>query len=171
MTAHGEESRELKTVRSDWLRLYHPHDSISSTNQHKMLKIAVFEMKEASRSAAASHFLSQNAILLENKGSADMKEALNELMLRAQDISMNLGTQRIGLRCIDSYQLPATFDHESTTMEAHSLHNKDLAENDAALDGRPIVLVTQPAVIAIGKSDGSDYGVRRVLEKAVVLVG
>lgn len=136
-----------------------------------MLKIAVFEMKEASRSAAASHFLSQNAILLENKGSADMKEALNELMLRAQDISMNLGTQRIGLRCIDSYQLPATFDHESTTMEAHSLHNKDLAENDAALDGRPIVLVTQPAVIAIGKSDGSDYGVRRVLEKAVVLVG
>lgn len=128
-------------------------------------------MKRASRLSIASQFLTQNAILLENTDSTDMKEELNEIMLKAQEISMKLGTQRSGLRCDDYFALPLTFDHTSTIMEAHSLHNRDLADDDAALDGRPIVWVTQPAVIAVGKSDGSDYGVRRVLEKAVDLMG
>lgn len=169
MIAHGEESRELNTVRSDWLRLYHPRDP-EPTDQLVGLVNAVTNAKQASCHALSLQFLTTVPRLLEKASSADQLEELKEIIVRAQDVSLKLGTQRSGLRC-ENPSVTATFDHTSKVMEAHSLHNKDLADDEAALDGKPIVLVTQPAIIAVGKSDGSDYGVRRVLEKAVVLVG
>lgn len=59
----------------------------------------------------------------------------------------------------------------SKETEAHWLHDNDLEDDEAAFDGRPILLVTQPAIVAIGKSDGSDYSSRRNLKKAIVWMG
>lgn len=52
-------------------------------------------------------------------------------------------------------------------MEAHRLY-----EDPKALDGKRILMVTHPAIVAIGKVDGSDYSIKpRVFKKAIVWMG
>jgi hypothetical protein len=171
MAVHGEECRELNITRSNLLRLYHPRESVQPLDQVELLKNFIVDAKNESCNSFTTQFLNQAASLFGDLTPAEAHGELNEIMSKAIELSTKLGTQRSGLRCEGQSDLPAIFDHKSNIMEAHSLHNKDLADDDAALDGRPIVLVTLPAIVAIGKSDGSDYKTRRILGKAVVLVG
>jgi hypothetical protein len=134
------------------------------------LRKALIEVKNASCDGFTKEFIGQVKILLTDPSSKETLDELTDIMSKALDISRKLNTQRSGLRCDRAPDLAATFDHTSDMMEAHSLHNKELADDEAALDGKAIILVMQPAIVAIGKSDGSDYSIRRVLRKAVVLM-
>lgn len=60
------------------------------------------------------------------------------------------------------------FSSSSSLMAAHRLHHLD--EDDKRLDGRKILLCTQPAVLAFGNEHGEHYDTSKVWAKAIVLI-
>jgi hypothetical protein len=63
------------------------------------------------------------------------------------------------------------YEATSTHLEAHSSHSRDLSDDANALDGREVLLVTNPAVVAIGTAEGKDYDSMKVWKKAAVWLG
>lgn len=109
--------------------------------------------------------------LLPKPHSSSLFQQLGDILSKAADITMKLSTQRNGLLVQSMMDLPNTYDPNAETMELHILHHRDTAENENCFNGQKILMVTQPAVIAVGSSDGNDYSVRRVLKKAIVWMG
>lgn len=116
-------------------------------------------------------FIDRAVTLFKDVNNVEMHKEILQILAKACHISKNVGTQRSGIECQGLLSLPKNFNHRSKDMEAHQLHNGELEDDDKALDGKPILLVTQPAIIAIGRSDGSDYCAKRVLKKAIVWMG
>ena len=100
---------------------------------------------------------------------------LTEIGLKAAEISYRLWTQKRELSCLRMHELEAEsalqFDSTSQLLEHHPLHNVQLSQDEMALDGKAVVIVTQPVVVAYGDSDGDNYAKRTVLKKAVVWMG
>lgn len=73
--------------------------------------------------------------------------------------------------------LPPFFNHETDLglgrpiFEAHRVHNRELDDNPTCLNGKTIRIVTHPAVIVRGLSDGSDYSQVSPWKAAVVWMG
>jgi hypothetical protein len=171
-TVCGKKLKEVNTARSELLRLLLPQDTDDSSETIvDQLKTATSNAKAISCLALAEKFFAQGCNMFWKSDSLEQHDQLVEVMQKADKISTKLCTQRSGLNCQVLSDLPPTFDHTARDMEAHWLHNEEWDDNSEALNGRPILLVTHPAVIAIGKSDGSDYDVRRVLKKAIVWMG
>lgn len=96
---------------------------------------------------------------------------LLKIMQQAVDMSTKLSTQRSDLEVLWGEHLPAKFSAGLRSTEAHSVHNIDLDDDDTALDGKQVLMVTFPLIVAMGKSNGTDYTMQRVLKKAVVWMG
>jgi len=100
---------------------------------------------------------------------------LTEIALRVADVSYRLWTQRRELSCLWMHELEAEsalqFDSRSQLLEHHPLHNVQLSQDENALDGKAVAIVTQPLVVAYGDSKGEKYSERTVLRKAVVWMG
>lgn len=169
--AHGRESKEMNTARSDMVRLFNPLDIDTASRELDVFRKQVTEAKSVATGFSASAFFDLASPLLKDGDRKGLMGQLREIFSKGVQISTKLTTQRSGLLCKGLESLPPNFDHNSKEMEAHWLHNNDLEDDEAAFDGRPILLVTQPAIVAIGKSDGSDYSSRRVLKKAIVWMG
>lgn len=63
------------------------------------------------------------------------------------------------------------YSHQSNYLDSHAQHNRDLDRSESALDGKPVLLLTSPAVVAVGTIDGTDYDQERVWKKGVVWMG
>lgn len=94
-------------------------------------------------------------------------EDLRSLFLMASGISVQLWTQRTHIRVLWKQEL-GLFKVNSPLMSAHRLHRLD--EDDPRLDGKGILVVIQPAVVAFGDSYGENYDTMKVWLKAIVIV-
>jgi hypothetical protein len=127
--------------------------------------------RQASLEKMNKNLLQLAGTLVASQDASVVVQQLNDILAKAAKTSAKLYAQRSGLFIQSISELPKTFEANSSYMEPHMLHHRDLEDNEDCLNGQRILLVTQPAVIAIGNSDGSDYTVRRVLKKAVVWMG
>jgi len=101
----------------------------------------------------------------------EVHEEVADLMHMAARFSEKISTQRNIVRCDGLSKLPPTFSRDSEIMQAHCLHSEVLRDNPRALDGKRIMLVVQPAIVQVGKFDGSDHSKEVVLMKAIVWMG
>lgn len=60
------------------------------------------------------------------------------------------------------------FHVSNPQMSAHRLHQLD--EDDTQLDGKPILLFVQPAVLAYGNEDAENYDCSKVWARATVII-
>ena len=62
------------------------------------------------------------------------------------------------------------FSSKSEVLALHGLNNADVYRNECALDGREVMLMFNPALVAVGYSKDGEEIESRVLQKAVVWV-
>lgn len=84
---------------------------------------------------------------------AEVHEVLMAILRIAGSVCFKIHTQINGFECEGNRDLPTTFSLDSRIMEAHSLHYRLLSDDPTAMDGKRILLVTRPAILAIGKAD------------------
>ncbi|PWY89236.1 hypothetical protein BO70DRAFT_418361 [Aspergillus heteromorphus CBS 117.55] len=92
---------------------------------------------------------------------------LHKLYSTAGTLALSLWTQRTYIVCRGVEPLQV-FDSSDTEMTAHRFHHLD--EDDNRLDGNPILVCVQPAVLAFGNENGEDYDKKKLWAKATVLV-
>jgi hypothetical protein len=100
-----------------------------------------------------------------------MRRQLEKIVEDLGEYAYRLWTQKSYISYLAMDKLPKTFDHIDGLLEAHPLHNNEIEDDEACLDGKDILIVSQPAIIAYGNLDGSDYSTETILRKAVVWMG
>jgi hypothetical protein len=100
-----------------------------------------------------------------------MDKELGDIFREAGELSYGLWTQKPDFKFLDIKALPRRFDRGNNQMEPHQLHRELLDMDGGCLDGKDIVLVTHPALLAYGTAEGTEYCNARVLKKAVVWLG
>lgn len=118
---------------------------------------------------SATGFLNSPARLLfrEDTDQEKREQELQLLYHRAGDLSLSLWAQRSFMRCYDLKDLKV-FSRDNAFMTAHRLHHLD--EDDDRLNGKKVLAVTQPAIVAYGNEDAENYDRGKVWAKAVVLI-
>lgn len=97
----------------------------------------------------------------------ETKENLLRIVSHADVLATELAAQKSYLRCYGIQELPETFSSDSSLMISHALNGEP-----EDLNGKCVLLVVQPAIIAIGRASGCDYTLPpRVLKKAVIWLG
>ncbi len=92
---------------------------------------------------------------------------LESIVQSAGELSSRLWTRRTVLVVKSLLELESEpFAARSDLMKAHPLHR--LYEDDNRCDGWLVSIVTHPAVLGFGSSDGKDYSTARVWMKAEV---
>ena len=108
--------------------------------------------------------------LSSHKGGNTETQCLNDLesvLQSAGELSSRLWTRRTVLGVKSLLELESEpFAARSDLMKAHPLHR--LYEDDNKCDGWLVSIVTHPAVLGFGSSDGKDYSTARVWMKAEV---
>ncbi|KAL4933395.1 uncharacterized protein BDV17DRAFT_251822 [Aspergillus undulatus] len=107
-----------------------------------------------------------HALLNENDRDAHSRE-LRSLYKSAAQLALALWSQRSFIATHKLHDLP-WFTVTSALMEVHRLQHLD--EDDTSMDGKGILLVVQPAVLAFGSEDADRYDEYKVWAPAVVLV-
>lgn len=108
---------------------------------------------------------------------AECQRELEDIVARAAAFSYRVAAQKTKLEVISLSGLPkdssgrVIFSSNSEYMEHHPLHNVMIDEDAHSLDGKEVLLVTQPAVLARGFQHGQDPSKLRVLKEAVVWMG
>ncbi|QDS69036.1 hypothetical protein FKW77_009702 [Venturia effusa] len=176
LKAYGEDHKEVHQLRSDLLRLFEVQKAKDLPPEVDLLRTTTEDSKLMARIRLATRFLSSVGGLVPGYvpgvDTADIHEELMEILQIAACICFKIHTQRNGWKCEGIKDLPSTFSHDSSIMEAHSLHTTLLSDDPKALDEKLILLISQPKFAAIGKADGSKYdGEPRMLKKAIVLMG
>lgn len=143
---------------------------LEAPNESKPHSDPVAQAKQASSTMLTSQILAMWEPLFKDPRLPACSQAFKDIVDKAAEIGDKLNTQRSVLLCKDIHDLPEYFVSGSRHLEPHSIHNRDLDDDEKCLDGGRILLVTQPLVVAMGKSDGSDYSTERILRKAVVWV-
>lgn len=167
--------------RAQTLRLLDPQTSMGHTNNkgNKQLKDATHGLRISAAKRFSQTFLRGHARVFLDPASdlVDRRQQqLEEISVRATDISFKLWTQKTQLQSLAVDDLPqkkgaVRFSSRSDLLEHHNLHLLQLDDDETCLDGSRVVLVTHPAVVAYGNAEGSDYGTQRIWKKAVVWMG
>ncbi|KAF7507830.1 hypothetical protein GJ744_009994 [Endocarpon pusillum] len=126
--------------------------------------------KEAYYHYATDLFEEYARVIFRKTDTVRRREELFGIIQGAGELFSSLWKQKtfIETRLSDHYRQKA-FDITSDQIEAHpALH---LEEGDAKMDGSPIEMVVQPAVLAWGNEEGEDYDKYKVWAKAVVWLG
>ena len=83
------------------------------------------------------------------------------------ELTSRLWTQKVYVSTLGLNDLSkGPFHVDSTLVEAHKSHK--LEEKDSSLDGVPIEMVVEPAIVAWGNERGESYDTYKVWAKAVV---
>ncbi|KAJ5673179.1 hypothetical protein N7507_002306 [Penicillium longicatenatum] len=161
--------------RSQWLRLLDPNPR---DQQERHLLEATKTRTELARKKAAeclmANFLATSAAFLINAKPLDVPRLapLQLIFNTAAQISHKLWLRKSYLEIQTIRSLPKTYLHTNERLNYHSLHNEFLSAEETGLDGYPIIVVTHPAVLVHGNSDGSNYGAPpRIWKEARVWMG
>ncbi|KXS95914.1 hypothetical protein AC578_5203 [Pseudocercospora eumusae] len=155
LTASDEASAE--NWRCQTLRLLHP--------------VIADDSKRAVACALVQKFLPKILIQFRDDVMRIMEDAVElswQLWTRKARIEV-LGITAIGKQ--DGTASSIIYNANSHVLEPSFLHGRDLDDDPGALDGREVVLLCSPLVMAAGNADGTDYEKRRVLKPAVVWMG
>jgi hypothetical protein len=93
-------------------------------------------------------------------------QELQRLYQSAEELSLSLWSQRTSMECKGLEALPVFNDNG--TMRAHRLHQLD--EDDDRLNGKNVLVVIQPLVVAYGTEDAEDYDKEKTWARAIVLI-
>lgn len=170
MIDYGPKSKEFNAFRSDMLHLVNSMAVRILPDCPDLAPCPIKQAKETTRTTMTNDTLHWVRALLKDPQSESCYEAFRDVIDEIFDISEKLNLQRSFVECVGIEGLPKHYRSASKIMEAHSIHHRDLDDDENYLDGGRVLLVTQPLIVAVGKSDGSDYNKQRVLKKAVVWV-
>ncbi|PGH03862.1 hypothetical protein GX51_03850 [Blastomyces parvus] len=120
----------------------------------------------------ASRFLASPAALLLRRGSnLEIKDQcmqnLQNLYHMAAKLALSLWAQRTYMEPCSRRKFPE-FHISNPHLSAHRLHHLD--EDDTRLDGKPILLFVQPAILAYGNEDAENYDCSKVWARATVII-
>jgi hypothetical protein len=115
----------------------------------------------------ATAFIQDTHRFLNDPTSGPMQDQLAHIFACGAKTAQKLWMQRSYL----FMALHDVYDSENEGMIAHALHNKELCKDEKCLNGRKVLLMTHPKVLAYGSSDGSSDKTKRVLKEAVVWMG
>ncbi|KAF1844826.1 uncharacterized protein K460DRAFT_354703 [Cucurbitaria berberidis CBS 394.84] len=166
--------QEAIAWRVQTLRQLHPSAQDGDPHleaKHNMCRETLKNREKAVQSLASSYFGSGIRALLKHPNQEGVKDSLRSIMMRAADLSYSLWTQKIDLLPNSLKHLDEVFTHNHPLMDAHQLHSKHVDENPAHLDGMPILLITHPTLVRLGDDEGTDFGRKTVLKKAVCWMG
>lgn len=94
---------------------------------------------------------------------------LCHIFYTAAKLSTSLWCQRTNIDCRrTTLRKMKLFYHKNPLSTAHRLHHLD--EDDDKFDGKAILAIIQPAVVAYGNEDAENYGKGKVWSPAIVLV-
>lgn len=97
----------------------------------------------------------------------ERRTQLLQIFRDAGDLFSALWAQKVEIGTLGGKELLKTpFDVQSRKVEAHASHM--LEEGDKDLDGKPIQLVVEPAIVAWGNEYGEGYNQYKIWTKAVV---
>ncbi|EGD88097.2 hypothetical protein H112_04579 [Trichophyton rubrum D6] len=106
------------------------------------------------------------------KSGAIQDGCLNDLyhiFAHAMQLSLSLWCRRTQMTCNSMFTgNTRVYHHTDSSMIVHRIHRLDEGENK--LDGKEILVIIQPAVVAFGNDDGENYDKRKVWSPAIVLV-
>jgi hypothetical protein len=115
---------------------------------------------EASRVQALYRDCSQEEVV-------ERRTKLRDIFWESGDLFSALWAQKVEIGSFGRGQLlQKPFDVHSREVEAHASHK--LEEGDRELNGKPIQLVVEPAIVAWGNEFGEGYDKYKVWAKAVV---
>lgn len=160
------------------MRLLYPAPSNSSPAAMELRELVMTSRNEASNKAAADCVRDVAGMLKSDRRTAAQKE-LEEIFQASTDLAWSLWVQKSGIRVLDIRGLEGVekqtgdlrFRFESDHLEAHAQHNRDLSEDDRALNDRPVLLLVSPAIMFPGTYEGTEYHEPKVCKKAVVWMG
>lgn len=159
------------SVRSETFRLLNPRTENADTDGLKMMRDVVAAAKEETCTRIAMDFMHHAHKLMTGPFDEVMFEQLRGIMKSAAEAALKLFIQPCSISVAGLPNLPTVFDSTSRTMKEHDAHIAELDDDETCLDGKAVLLVTQPLVTAKGSSDGSDASVERIMKKAVVWMG
>ncbi|OAX80404.1 hypothetical protein ACJ72_05264 [Emergomyces africanus] len=120
---------------------------------------------------ATSFLASPAALLLQRSPNLETKhqcmQKLQELYHGAAELALSLWVQRTYMKPCSLRKL-SEFHVSNPQLSAHRLHHLD--EDDTRLDGKPILLFVQPAVLAYGNEDAENYNCSKVWARATVII-
>jgi hypothetical protein len=98
------------------------------------------------------------------------RKELYEIIHALGELFNSLWKQKVHIVCrgLDHFQR-TSFTASSDLMTAHAAYRLD--EADTKLDGLPVQMVVQPAILAYGNEEGKNYDQYKVWAKAVVWCG
>ncbi|MCJ1432674.1 hypothetical protein MMC27_002031 [Xylographa pallens] len=92
---------------------------------------------------------------------------LVELFRSIGELTSKLWLQKVAIRVVGSDQLlKVRFENGDDLLDAHAIHK--LEDGDTCMDGMPIQVVVEPAIVAGGNERGESYEEFKVWGKAVV---
>ncbi|KAE8396112.1 hypothetical protein BDV23DRAFT_144369 [Aspergillus alliaceus] len=155
---------EAHTWRSQTLR-------ILSTATDPNTKPILQERIEELSSGLVTNLLGSSArTLLQSRNTEDakkMNQELQSLYAGAAHLALSLWSQPTFMVCRSQQHLPV-FTITNPMMTAHRLHHLD--EDDCKLDGKQVLLVIRPVVLAFGTVNAEHYDLSKVWARATVLV-
>ncbi|KAK2755734.1 hypothetical protein FQN54_005884 [Arachnomyces sp. PD_36] len=158
--------------RSETLRLLNTANGCEQSASPQPIKSRITEMRKRMSERLASEFLRGPVGLLLRPNltyeeGCMVTNQLTNIIFNAGENSMNLWMQRTNMVMFELRNC-GKFNLNNPFMTAHRLHQLD--DDDHRLDGKPIIAVIQPGVVAFGDNDGENYEKYKVWSKAVVMV-
>ncbi|QDS74478.1 hypothetical protein FKW77_006820 [Venturia effusa] len=161
---YGKNSLRVNTARSDLVKLFNPNDEVSHAGIER-LQATVNAARTTADERSAARFLYRFKDLL--KESSKTKDNLLKIMRDVNVLATEFAAQKSYVRCYGIQDLPETFSNDSQLMAPHGWHG-----DPKKMDGKRVLLVVQPAIVAMGRASGRDYGLPpRIIKKAIVWLG
>ncbi|KAE8342567.1 hypothetical protein BDV24DRAFT_162458 [Aspergillus arachidicola] len=157
---------EAHTWRSQTIRILS-----TATDPHTKTKPILQERIEELSSGLVTNFLGSSACTLLRSLDTDhakkMNQELQSLYAAAAHLALSLWSQPTLMVCRNQQHLP-DFAIASPMMIAHRLHHLD--EEDSRLDGKQVLLVIRPVVLAFGTVNAEHYDLSKVWAPATVVI-
>ena len=160
------DTAEAHIWRSQMLRLLTlpPQDSATEP-------LLPHQMKQKSARLATELLNGPAQLLLNSTMDYTCREKRDKELFRlyniAGELSLCLWSHRAFLECHSLSSLPQ-FDTNNPSMTLHRLQQPE--ENQRKLNGKRVLAVIQPAIVAFGNEDAENYDKLKVWSEAVVLV-
>lgn len=158
--------------RAELLRLFDPvlHGPEIQDEQRRT-KNRTAEARRRASTAKCRSFLELVKGITGSISSQRMEE-LKNIFIEAGEIAYRFGTQKSWVHCcrLKDMTEPYRFRASDKSVELHRLDLPAYEEDPSSFEGRKICLVTNPAVLAFGTDDFTDYSRCRIWQPAVVCV-
>ena len=154
-----EDTAAIHLWRSQTVELIAKDGALAQSRREKYYGVLVSKFESSS-----AQFLYRES---DKQHTLERRTQLLEIFRSTGEMFSRLWSQKA---CIEVWDLHTIskylFKLESDHLEAHATHK--LEAGDTSMDGKPIEIVVEPAIIAWGNERGESYNTHKVWAKAVV---